>query len=37
VVRDSSIDGDYSRLRDLLPGSDFFLKPNPGRGEPAAQ
>jgi general secretion pathway protein D len=31
VIRDSSVDGDYSRLRDLLPGSDFFLKPNPGR------
>ena len=31
VIRDSSIDGDYSRLRDLLPGSDFFLKPNPSR------
>jgi general secretion pathway protein D len=36
VIRDSSVDGDFSRLRDLLPGSDFFLKPNPGR-EPAAQ
>jgi len=31
VIRDSSVDGDYSRLRDLLPGSDFFLKPNPSR------
>ena len=36
VIRDSSVDGDYSRLRDLLPGSDFFLKPNPSR-EPRAQ
>jgi MSHA biogenesis protein MshL len=35
VIRDSSVDGDYSRLRDLLPGSDFFLKPNPGREPPA--
>ncbi len=35
VIRDSSIDGDYSRLRDLLPGSDFFLKPNPSRDSPA--
>ena len=35
VIRDSSIDGDYSRLRDLLPGSDFFLKPNPSRDPPA--
>lgn len=34
VIRDSSVDGDYSRLRDLLPGSDFFLKPNPSRGAP---
>jgi len=36
VIRDSSVDGDFSRLRDLLPGSDFFLKPNPAR-EPASQ
>jgi len=35
VIRDSSVDGDYSRLRDLLPGSDFFLKPNPSREPPA--
>jgi general secretion pathway protein D len=34
VIRDSSVDGDYSRLRDLLPGSDFFLKPNPSRESP---
>ena len=34
VIRDSSIDGDYSRLRDLLPGSDYFLKPNPSRDPP---
>jgi MSHA biogenesis protein MshL len=32
VIRDTSLDGDYSRLRDLLPGPDYFLKPNPGRG-----
>ena len=36
VIRDSSVDGDFSRLRDLLPGSDYFLKPNPGR-DPSAQ
>ena len=35
VIRDSSVDGDFSRLRDLLPGSDFFLKPNPSRDPPA--
>lgn len=35
VIRDSSVDGDFSRLRDLLPGSDFFLKPNPSRESPA--
>ncbi|MGB3936332.1 MAG: type II and III secretion system protein, partial [Burkholderiales bacterium] len=29
VIRDSSIDGDFSRLRELLPGADYFLKPNP--------
>jgi general secretion pathway protein D len=31
VIRDSSVDGDFSRLRDLLPGTDYFLKPNPSR------
>jgi general secretion pathway protein D len=35
VVRDSSIDGDFSRLRELLPGADYFLKPNPSRPIPA--
>ena len=35
VIREASIDGDYSRLRDLQPGADYFLKPNPSRGEPA--
>jgi hypothetical protein len=35
VIRDSSVDGDFSRLRGLLPGSDFFLKPNPSRDPPA--
>jgi MSHA biogenesis protein MshL len=34
VIRDSSVDGDFSRLRDLLPGSDFFLRPNPSRDPP---
>jgi len=36
VVRDASMDGDFRRFRDLLPGDDYFRKPNPGRG-PAAQ
>jgi len=35
VIRDSSIDGDFSRLRELLPGADYFLKPNPSRAAPA--
>ena len=35
VIRDSSMDGDYSRMRDLLPGSDFFLRPNPSREQPS--
>jgi MSHA biogenesis protein MshL len=29
VVRDASLDGDYSAFRTLLPGKDFFTKPNP--------
>jgi general secretion pathway protein D len=35
VIRDSSMDGDYARLRDLLPGNDYFQKPNPSRESPA--
>jgi general secretion pathway protein D len=31
VIRDANIDGDYSAYRGLLPGSDFFSKPNPSR------
>jgi len=31
VVRDASIDGDYAAFRGLLPGADFFSKPNPSR------
>src|SRR6266513_2717810 len=31
VIRDPSIDGDYRKFRDQLPGSDFFTKPNPSR------
>jgi general secretion pathway protein D len=35
VIRDPGMDGDYSRLRDLQPGADYFQKPNPARGAPA--
>jgi MSHA biogenesis protein MshL len=31
VIRDASVDGDYSAFRALLPGADFMTKPNPGR------
>ncbi|HEU4351033.1 MAG TPA: pilus (MSHA type) biogenesis protein MshL [Burkholderiales bacterium] len=31
VIRDANIDGDYSAYRGLLPGADFFSKPNPSR------
>jgi general secretion pathway protein D len=31
VIREASVDGDYSAYRGLLPGSDFFSKPNPSR------
>lgn len=36
VIRESNMDGDYSRLRDLVPDSNYFLKPNPSR-EPSAR
>jgi general secretion pathway protein D len=31
VIRDSSIDGDYTAFRGALPGADFFAKPAPSR------
>lgn len=34
VIRDPSIDADFSSMRDFLPGSDFFEKPNPGQVAP---
>jgi len=37
VIREASLEGDYRRFRDLLPGEDYFLKPNPGRAAPAEQ
>ena len=35
VIRDTSMDGDYARLRGLVPGNDYFLTPNPSRDSPA--
>lgn len=35
VIRDTSLDGDYAGYRALVPGNDFFLKPNPSREPPA--
>ena len=34
VIHDPSVDGDFRRFRDQLPGEDFFLKPNPARDAP---
>jgi MSHA biogenesis protein MshL len=34
VIREASIDGDYAGLRGLLPGSNFFSKPNPSKPPP---
>ena len=31
VIRDPNLDADYSAYRGLLPGADFFTKPNPSR------
>lgn len=36
VIKDASIDGDYASYRHLLPGADYFSKPNPSRPRPAA-
>lgn len=34
VVRDASVDGDFRAFRDLLPGPDYFTKPDPSRLAP---
>ncbi len=34
VIRDASVDGDFRRFREMLPGEDFFAKPNPQREPP---
>ena len=31
VIRDTSLEGDFSRLRGLAPGADYFTRPNPSR------
>ncbi len=31
VLRDPSVEGDFRDFRGMLPGEDFFAKPNPGR------
>jgi MSHA biogenesis protein MshL len=36
VIKDASMDGDYAGYRQLLPGADFFSKPNPSRPRNAA-
>jgi general secretion pathway protein D len=35
VIRDPSMEGDFRRFSDLLPGNDYFVKPNPQREQPA--
>ncbi len=31
VIRDASVEGDYAAFRGMLPGADFFSRPNPNR------
>jgi general secretion pathway protein D len=31
VVREASVDGDFRRFREMLPGDDFLRRPNPGK------
>ena len=37
VIRDASVEGDYRRVRELLPGDDYFRRSNPGRTESTLQ
>jgi MSHA biogenesis protein MshL len=34
VIHEPSLDGDFRRFRELVPGDDYFRKPNPGRVAP---
>ena len=34
VIQDPSIDGDFRRFREQVPGEDYFRKPNPTRTAP---
>jgi MSHA biogenesis protein MshL len=34
VIRDASMEGDLRHLRHLLPGDDYFTRPNPSREPP---
>jgi general secretion pathway protein D len=36
VIREPSVDADYAKYRELLPGADYFSRPNPRRGVPEA-
>ena len=36
VIREPSVDTDYAKYRDLLPGADYFSTPNPSKGTPDA-
>ena len=34
VIKDPSLEGDFQKFRDFLPGPDFFRQPNPLKPEP---
>ena len=34
VIKDPSLEGDFQKFRDFLPGQDFFRQPNPLKPEP---
>ena len=37
VIRDASVDADFRSVRHLLPGGDYFAKPDAGRGRGGGQ
>ena len=34
VIKDPSLEGDFQKFREFLPGQDFFRQPNPRKPEP---
>ena len=34
IIKDASLEGDFQKFREFLPGQDFFSRPNPMKPAP---